>query len=570
MRTNRLFLLVLLFLFLFSKPTIVLAQSYEFELPSQTIDYFINSDGTASINYIFNFVNSPSGVPIQYVDVGIPNSNFVDSSISADIDGTAIYNISRSDFQGDGSGVAINLENNAIPSGGSGTVTVFIGTVNRVLFPDTEDPAYTSTNFVPSFFGSVQGQTDTTVRIHFPEGVQPDQPRWHQAPKGWVEEPETGFDEQGRIMYTWNNPSAAGDQAYEFGVSFPSQFVPSESISQPTVAESVEDSFGIQPDTFISYFMCCGGAVFIGLIIFASYRSTQKRKLQYLSPKIAIEGHGIKRGLTAVEAAILLEQPVDKILTMILFGLIKKEVVAVITRDPLELNISEDLPPDLHPFETDFIQAFKEQNKTSRQRLLQNMMVELVKSVSNNMKGFSRKETIEYYREIMTRAWGQVTAADTPEIKMDKYSENLEWTMLDKDYEEKTRDVFQTGPVFIPHWWPRYDPTISIPKGASSAPSIKPGSSPSVGGGGITMPQLPGSAFAASMITGAQNFSKGVVGNITEFTGAITNKTNPVPQPTRTSSSTWKSGGSSGGRSCACACACACAGCACACAGGGR
>jgi len=29
-------------------------------------------------------------------------------------------------------------------------------------------------------------------------------------------------------------------------------------------------------------------------------------------PKISIEGHGIKRGLTAVEAAILMEEPLDR------------------------------------------------------------------------------------------------------------------------------------------------------------------------------------------------------------------------------------------------------------------
>jgi hypothetical protein len=567
MRTNRLLLLGILLICLVI-PTSVLAQSYIFELPSQIVDYYINSDGTASINYIFYFVNSPSGVPIQYVDVGTPSADFDDSSITADVDGKVITNISRYDFQGDGSGFALNLEDDAIPSGESGTVTTFIGTVKRVLFPDTEDPAYTSTNFAPSFFGSVQAQTDLTVRFHFPEGVQPEEPRWHQVPKGWTQEPETGFDDQGRIIYTWNNPSAQGDKAYEFGVSFPSQYVPSDTVSQPTVSESVEDSFGIKPDAFISYFMCCGGLTFIGLIIYASYRSTQKRKLQYLSPKIAIEGHGIKRGLSAVEAAILLEQPVDKIMTMVLFGLVKKGVASVTMRDPLELEINENLPADLHPYETNFINAFKEKNKTSRQRLLQNMMIELVKNVSNNMKGFSRKETIDYYRDIMNRAWSQVTAADTPEVKMEKYSENLEWTMLDKDYEDKTREVFQTGPVFIPQWWPRYDPTISTPKGAASVPSVKPASSGSGGGGGITMPQLPGSTFAASMITGVQNFSKGVVGDITEFTGAITNKTNPVPPPTRSSSGSWKSGGGSGGRSCACACACA--GCACACAGGGR
>ena len=61
--------------------------------------------------------------------------------------------------------------------------------------------------------------------------------------------------------------------------------------------------------------------------------------MQYMPPKIAIEGHGIKRGLTAVEAAILMEQPLDKVMTMILFGVIKKNAAEVVTRDPLEIKM---------------------------------------------------------------------------------------------------------------------------------------------------------------------------------------------------------------------------------------
>ena len=60
---------------------------------------------------------------------------------------------------------------------------------------------------------------------------------------------------------------------------------------------------------------------------------------QYLPPKIQIEGHGIKRGLTAVEAGILMEQPLDKVMTMILFGVVKKNAATVVTRDPLKLQL---------------------------------------------------------------------------------------------------------------------------------------------------------------------------------------------------------------------------------------
>jgi hypothetical protein len=192
------------------------------------------------------------------------------------------------------------------------------------------------------------------------------------------------------------------------------------------------------------------------------------------------------------------------------------------------------------------------------------MMVALVKSVGEKMKGFSRKETLDYYREIMKRAWEQVEAAATPEVKSQVFDENMEWTMLDKDYDDRTREVFRQGPVFVPIWWPRYDPSFGrTAGGATSTVST----APSTGRAAPSLPHLPGADFAASMVTGVQSFSSKVVGNISDFTSSITNITNPPPKPPASSSGR-SFGGRSGGSSCACACACA--GCACACAGGGR
>ena len=124
------------------------------------------------------------------------------------------------------------------------------------------------------------------------------------------------------------------------------------------------------------------------------------------------------------------------------------------------------------------------------------------------MKGFSRKETVEYYRSIIERAWKQVEAAETPEVKSEKYEEVMEWTMLDKDYDDRTRRAFGSGPVFVPMWWPRYDP--SFPRPGTSAPVSLPsqtGGMPSGGSRQVSLPHLPGSDFAASVVTGVQNFS---------------------------------------------------------------
>ncbi|OGO75005.1 MAG: hypothetical protein A3K45_02320 [Chloroflexi bacterium RIFOXYC12_FULL_59_14] len=304
--------------------------------------------------------------------------------------------------------------------------------------------------------------------------------------------------------------------------------------------------------------------MFVGMPIISAVQ-TQRRKLKYLPPKISIEGHGIKRGLTAVEAAILMEQPLDKVMTMMLFGVIKKGAAQVVTRDPLELSFAKEQPPELHQYERDFLKAFGETKAPARRDLLQGMTITLVRSVSDKMKGFSRKESVEYYKAIMEKAWTQVEADGTPEVKSQKFDENLEWTMLDKDYDDRTRRTF-TGPVYVPMWWGGYDPTYSSrPSTPSSSgkslTSARPVSVPTSGGSRA----LPGADFAASVVGGVQNFSSKVVGNVSDFTRRVTGVTNPPPKPT----SSGRSGGSSsGGHSCACACACA--GCACACAGGGR
>ena len=114
------------------------------------------------------------------------------------------------------------------------------------------------------------------------------------------------------------------------------------------------------------------------MIIGYSYTSTKRRKMQYLSPKIAIEGHGIKRGLTSVEAAILLEQPLDKILTMILFATIKKNAATVINNAPLEIQPADPMPEDLRGYEVDFLEAFQKKNKNDQKKALQTMVVNLV------------------------------------------------------------------------------------------------------------------------------------------------------------------------------------------------
>ena len=557
MKKTTLFLLLLIVLLI---PSAALAQSYYFSLDKETVHVFWEADGTLDLIYEFTFTNQPEGHAIDYLDVGLPNNQYSDSNISADVNGQSLSYISSSGYEGSGSGVAVGLGSNAIPPGGRGVVRVFINGIEDVLFPDTESDDYASAVFMPSYIGSqyVAGTTDITVVYHLPPGVKPDEPRWHSSPTGFSSSPIAGQDSQGLITYTWRNTNGDASARYKFGASFPSSYVPASAVSKPSLWQQL----GI-PAEAITGILCVGGFIlFVVLIIVVSVSSSKKRKMKYLPPKIRIEGHGIKRGLTAIEAAILLERPADKIFTMILFSLLQKDAAQVISQDPLKLEFSDPVPENLRKYETQFIEAFQKDTDRIRKTELQDLMISLIKSVGKKMEGFSHKESVRYYEDIIKRAWKQVEDADTPEVKSEKYNAHMGWTMLDGDFEDKTQDVFRSGPVFVPIWWGRYDPTYRTTQ--TAGPSARTGS-PSRSGGGA-LPNLPGGDFAASMATGISNFSSDVVGNITDFTSRITQKTNPVPKPTSSSGRGWSS--SSGGSSCACACACA--GCACACAGGGR
>ena len=145
-------------------------------------------------------------------------------------------------------------------------------------------------------------------------------------------------------------------------------------------------------------------------------------------------------------------------------------------------------------------------------------------------------------------------AADTPEVKSQKFEEAMEWTMLDKDYNGRTRRVSRgrclsrCGGVVTTRI--RF---ASCPTGRAMPLRAKP-----------TLRRLrpAGADFAAQMVARRADLLTKSSRKCQHLYEKVTGATNPPPKP----SSSGRSGG--GGRSCACACACA--GCACACAGGGR
>jgi len=175
MKKKLLSLLVLLLL-LGSILTPVAAANLRFQVTRQVVNLYLNKTGTASIEYFYDFLNDQGSV-IDIVDIGLPNSNYDLSSVTAEIDGNKITDIYKSDVVDPV--VSIGLGSLAILGGKSGQLHVMIGTV-RDMFFEADTPskteAYASFGFSPNWYGSdyAYGSTDMTVNIFLPPDIKSD------------------------------------------------------------------------------------------------------------------------------------------------------------------------------------------------------------------------------------------------------------------------------------------------------------------------------------------------------------------------------------------------------------
>jgi hypothetical protein len=254
-----------------------------------------------------------------------------------------------------------------------------------------------------------------------------------------------------------------------------------------------------------------------------------------------------------------------QIVTEILYSLLQKRAVWAQESKPLlKLKV---LPPfenktgptdnPLRYYEIDFLNSLKVDGSLDEEKLAKTIMF-LRDTVEQKLQGYSRKDTIDYYRKIASQAWAQVEQAGTVELAANAYDEQLLWLLLDPNQRTRTETVFrdrviQPNPLWF-WWWygyttyhphPTYSPNVNVP--LQSGPP----------------PQIPGADFANNIATAVEGTSNNIVVNLEKFANAI------VPPPPKVSHEPAHKGADCVCACHACACACACVSCACACAGGG-
>jgi len=513
---------------------VVKAADIEYYLNHEYAKIWINeTDGTIDLFYNIT-ITCTQGV-INRVWVGQPKGDFIIGE-AKDEEGYVLnaFDVSDEKYYA----VQVNLTN-PVYSGQSASFTLLTN-VGHMIWEDEDNPGNVGMQFTPCWWEDAY-INELRIAVVLPEGVTRENvtctPNWNNT-----------YIEENMLVIYWEKHDLQPNKKFPCGVSFPKEYV------------EYYDVRGKGIDWSIAGWVILG-VLAIGIcsviIVF--------RKRGYINPILRIETLGVRRGLTAVEASYLLDFPPTKIVTEILYSLLMEKAVWVKATTPaLKLEVMKQFKdktgtPEtpLRYYEKSSLKAIKKNGTLDEVKLAETIM-QLRDTVETKLRGYCRQDTIAYYKNIVAKAWQQVTQAGTPELASKAYNENLLWLLLDKNFESKTKGTF-SDKVFKPEtdwWWYWYGYTYYYPK-----PTYKPLPATTK-----PPPTIPGTEFANNIVTSIEKTANNIVANIEKFANSIL----PAPPPSQHTSRQPAHDGASCVCACAsCACVCACVSCACACASGG-
>jgi len=516
------------------------AWSGTYHLEHEWAKIWINQDGSIDLLYDIS-ITLDSGDPINFVLIGQPQRDFTIGT-AMDQDG---HVLGATDASYDNVyRVNVTLYSRLM----AGQTLRFNLTTNVANMIYEDSASNVGMQFIPTQLKDAR-VLDLQLQIVLPPGV-------NETEVTTTKELWNGTaPEDGRLSIFWHRGNLLPNQVYPtFGVSFPKKYVQSY-VSKPTGIVAFLQQYG----TALMILAISAGV--IGVVV------SVVRKRAYLMPTMSMETLGIRHGLTAVEASYLLDLKPTKIVTEILYSLLQKRAVWVESTNPsLKLKIIQPFqdkagPPEtpLRYYEIDFLNAIKDDGTLDEEKLAHTIIF-LRDTVEEKMRGYCRRDTIDYYSKVAEKAWAQVEQAGTPELASKAYDEQLLWLFLDPNYQSRTQTAFrdrafEPSPFWLWYWYgyqhyhpnPTYKTNVEAPTQAAKPPTI------------------PGADFANNIATAVETTSNNIVANLEKFSNAIV----PVSAPAKTSTQPAHHGSSCVCACAACACVCACVSCACACAGGG-
>ncbi|MBN2474937.1 MAG: hypothetical protein JXB62_10045 [Pirellulales bacterium] len=595
------------------------AQDYRFGVPKLQMLVSVRPDASVHIAYDITFRNHPGAHAIDVVDIGTPHKGYDLGNIQASSGGRPLGGAAHSTYID--CGFEIPMGAGTIQPGREGTLHVEFD-MPEMVFQDTTNAELASLRITPTWFdgSSLQGNTHIQVAVQLPRSVKPEE-ALHQGLKFTS---KAATDDGALVGWDW--PADRLDGPHLVAVSFPKRGLDRVVVlskldlllkwfreskgARVTVAIVFLVAFGL---LFFRFTGGTGISVWVVLSAVACFVfylspglhllsmptvfvligfnewSLARRKVHYMPPVAQVEGGGIKRGLTAPEAAALLELPVAKVLGLVVFGMLKKGMLRQQQADPLIVEVDQDflIPTEtpsatvadryrfyrnvgqkkgtvVHKYEHGFLYLIQHNpGKPLQQINFSVPLRKLIERAAARMKGFDLSDTQDYYRSIVRRACDQASAVGDLAQREKAIDRNFEWILMGEDHGR----VFDYGRPYRPIW-------------------IRGLGAPSSGGvpAGGGAPSIPGQTSFGDVAASFSGWAENTMGSMaTSISPGSLNVARPAGGFLNLSGAdkvtgeffqalgeAAASGGGGGGGGGGCACACAGCACACACAGGGR
>jgi len=531
---------------------------FSYYIPKQQDQLAIKEDGSVELVRYFEFaVNTSSSDSGTEIWVGLPTSRTRVSSVK-DQEGKDVKFQTRSS-QGEYLLILSGFE--AIKPGTSRAFTV-TATIPDFLFPDNRNQGYVTMQYIPGWWSSEVKVQDIAVIL--PGKVEKSEIKTGSRLWDGIAQKESGA-----YVVTWQFRDLRANEKVSINIGFPDKYVKLAPIEkpQPSPEPSLPPGFprpsvpGVGGNSGLIVL-----AAFIPILIVMVSLFAIAGKEQYSSPQVRMEGIGVNTDLTPIEASVLLRQPPEKTLTLMLFSLIKKGILRVYSSEPLKLAVEYER--DLSEPERLFVEAIDRAKGEIDPKKLVPVFRYLVASVNEKMKPYCRKDTEEFYRKKIASLWKEIRALETPELRLSAMDENIFWLLQDEaeakdsaaQFEEACSDVDKSSLPSKPT--PDYSGPFSWFRGFLMGRYILGQPFP------YGYPGFPFYMLYPSIYRNYTGISRDILGGEGQRFREITES---IFAPVAPHSSTGRSGFRGGFTppSCACACACVSCACACACAGGG-
>ncbi len=200
----------------------------------------------------------------------------------------------------------------------------------------SDQPGYDIVTFTPVWWD--MPITDTQVKFYLPGNVPKDQVF---TGTGLPQYDNIGL-ENNRTWVYFQNTNLAPNGQFQVAVSFPDTYMtPGAAVAGYSggSGQTNIDASGLF-NTLLS--LACPGIIVLVVIIgiFGSIAGSMRQP--YSSPVVSMDGIGVNKDLDPVEAATLLRIDPKRVLTMIMFGLMKKGNVKLLSTEPIRLQLVPD------------------------------------------------------------------------------------------------------------------------------------------------------------------------------------------------------------------------------------